>query len=125
MPKAPKLLGALVGLGIAENAVPAGKLADLYGKVEDTEARRQGVAEALLYVKASPPSLSLRKLILAQGPAARLGTAAESCDVASGSQSLPGRGPFNPDVQDQPVCSSAPRHSRALRRRVWFAVAGA
>ena len=58
MPKAPKLLGSLVGLGIAENAVPAGKLADLYGKVEDTETRRQGVAEALLYVKAralSPP----------------------------------------------------------------------
>ena len=60
MPKAPKLLGQLVGLGIAESAVPAGKLADLYGKVEDTEARRQGVAEALLYVKASLLSLSLR-----------------------------------------------------------------
>ncbi len=59
MPKAPKLLGQLVGLGIAESAVPAGKLADLYGKVEDTEARRQGVAEALLYVKVSPASLSL------------------------------------------------------------------
>lgn len=60
MPKAPKLLGQLVGLGIAENAVPAGKLADLYGKVEDTETRRQGVAEALLYVKASPLSLLLQ-----------------------------------------------------------------
>ena len=58
VPKAPKLLGSLVGLGIAENAVPITKLADLYGKVEDTETRRQGVAEALLYVKAStgPPS---------------------------------------------------------------------
>lgn len=51
VPKAPKLLGALVGHGVAENAVPVGKLADLYGKVEDTETRRQGVAEVLLYVK--------------------------------------------------------------------------
>ena len=40
--------------------MPITKLADLYGKVEDTETRRQGVAEALLYVKAStgPPSTS-------------------------------------------------------------------
>jgi hypothetical protein len=51
VPKAPKLLGALVGLGVAENAVPIGKVADLYGKVEDTESRRQGVAEVLLYLK--------------------------------------------------------------------------
>ena len=58
VPKAPKLLGSLVGLGIAENAVPITKLADLYGKVEDTETRRQGVAEALLYVKASTVTLS-------------------------------------------------------------------
>jgi len=53
VPKAPKLLGMLVGLGISENAVPVSKLADIYGKVEDTDTRRQGVAEALLYVKAS------------------------------------------------------------------------
>ena len=58
VPKAPRLLGSLVGLGIAENAVPITKLADLYGKVEDTETRRQGVAEALLYVKASTGTLS-------------------------------------------------------------------
>lgn len=51
MPKAPKLLGSLVGLAVAEGAVPAGKLVDVYEKVEDTETRRRGVAEALLYVK--------------------------------------------------------------------------
>lgn len=51
VPKAPKLLGSLVGLAIAEGAVPAGKLVDVYEKVEDTETRRRGVAEALLYVK--------------------------------------------------------------------------
>ncbi len=51
MPKAPKLLGSLVGLAIAEGAVPAGKLVELYEKVEDTETRRRGVAEALRYVK--------------------------------------------------------------------------
>lgn len=53
MPKAPKLLGSLVGLAVAEGAMPAEKLVDLYGKVEDTETRRRGVAEALLYVKVS------------------------------------------------------------------------
>ena len=63
VPKAPKLLGALVGLGIAENAVPAGKLSELYGKVEDTETRRQGVAEALLYVKVCILSLT-QQLVL-------------------------------------------------------------
>ena len=63
VPKAPKLLGSLVGLGIAENAVPITKLADLYGKVEDTETRRQGVAEALLYVKASSGTLSTSKIL--------------------------------------------------------------
>ena len=62
VPKAPKLLGSLVGLGIAENAVPITKLADLYGKVEDTETRRQGVAEALLYVKVSPGPASTSHL---------------------------------------------------------------
>ncbi|BDA41688.1 Eukaryotic translation initiation factor isoform 4G-1 [Coccomyxa sp. Obi] len=51
VPKAPKLLGSLVGLAIAEGAVPAGKLVEVYEKVEDTETRRRGVAEALLYVK--------------------------------------------------------------------------
>jgi hypothetical protein len=64
VPKAPKLLGTLVGLGVAENAVPIGKLADLYGKVEDTETRRQGVAEVLLYVKVCAllsPSMNLQR----------------------------------------------------------------
>jgi hypothetical protein len=30
VPKAPKLLGSLVGLALAEGALPAGKLTDLY-----------------------------------------------------------------------------------------------
>jgi hypothetical protein len=51
VPKAPKLLGSLVGSAMAEGALPAGKLADLYEKVEDTETRRRGVADALLYTK--------------------------------------------------------------------------
>ena len=51
MPKAPKLLGSLVGLAITEGAMPAGKLVELYEKVEDTETRRRGIAEALLFVK--------------------------------------------------------------------------
>ena len=117
MPKAPKLLGALVGLGIAENAVPAGKLADLYGKVEDTEARRQGVAEALLYVKASAPSLSFAMIdprrALQPGWARML-----RVGVTSGGHSIPGRDPFNTNVQDQPGCFSAPYHRRAVWRRV-------
>lgn len=54
VPKAPKLLGSLVGLALAEGALPAGKLSDLYEKVEDTETRRQGVAEALLFAKVCP-----------------------------------------------------------------------
>lgn len=82
VPKAPKLLGQLVGLGIAESAVPAGKLADLYGKVEDTDTRRQGVAEALLYVKASPPSLSLPGCLCTR-PKARPSARADSSGIAS------------------------------------------
>ncbi|EIE25379.1 hypothetical protein COCSUDRAFT_46693 [Coccomyxa subellipsoidea C-169] len=62
VPKAPKLLGSLVGLAVAEGAVPAGKLVELYEKVEDTETRRRGVAEALRYVKGKVGEAKLGQL---------------------------------------------------------------
>jgi hypothetical protein len=52
VPTAPRLLGGLAGRAIVEGALPASQLSELYAKVEDTETRRRGVAEALKYIKA-------------------------------------------------------------------------
>ena len=51
MPKAPRLLGGLAGRAVAEGALPSARITELYEKVEDTERRREGVAEALKYIK--------------------------------------------------------------------------
>ena len=51
---AAELLGKLIGLALAEGALPAGRLADLYGKCESAEYRRDFVAIALKYAKVRP-----------------------------------------------------------------------
>ena len=51
VPTAPKLLGGVVGLAVAEGALPAGRVVELYEAVEDTERRRSGAAEALKCLK--------------------------------------------------------------------------
>jgi len=55
---AAELLGKLIGLGLAEGALPAARLAALYGKCESAESRRDFVAIALKYAKVRPRSCS-------------------------------------------------------------------
>ncbi|KAK9827674.1 hypothetical protein WJX81_006915 [Elliptochloris bilobata] len=51
VPMAAELLGKLIGLALAEGALPAGRLAELYGQCETAEYRRDFVAIALKYAK--------------------------------------------------------------------------
>ena len=70
---AAELLGKLIGLALAEGALPAGRLADLYGKCESAEYRRDFVAIALKYAKVRPRPCSrgpARGALLA-GPCSR------------------------------------------------------
>lgn len=54
VPMAAELLGKLIGLALAEGALPAGRLQELYGQCETAEYRRDFVAIALKYAKAWP-----------------------------------------------------------------------
>ena len=54
VPMAAELLGKLIGLALAEGALPAGRLQELYGRCETAEYRRDFVAIALKYAKARP-----------------------------------------------------------------------
>ena len=51
VPMAAELLGKLIGLAVAEGALPAGRLAELYGQCETAEYRRDFVAIALKFAK--------------------------------------------------------------------------
>ncbi len=51
---AAELLGKLIGLAVAEGALPAGRLAELYGQCETAEYRRDFVAIALRSAKVLP-----------------------------------------------------------------------
>lgn len=54
VPMAAELLGKLIGLAVAEGALPAGRLAELYGQCETAEYRRDFVAIALKTAKVRP-----------------------------------------------------------------------
>ena len=57
VPMAAELLGKLIGLAVAEGALPAGRLADLYGQCDTAEYRRDFVAIALKTAKVLPALL--------------------------------------------------------------------